>query len=239
MKQAMILSNLAAKDDDIRCRVLLEETPACSEFLEKIADAMKRGKLLEMSYGNKSLGKHLRPFRIAPLGIKEHQRRLYLLAKHVDEMPDSGENNSWLRSIGKLRVYAIDMIDRLKILDAEFEYPKNFYPSDYFTGYGLTHDNENYDQLVEVKVPADKCELLDKVPIHVSQSKRVLDKDNFIYSFTVNNPQEFCLELLMRCPDAFITTEGYNGHMSIFVYELDKKYLDDELRKEIRMILDD
>jgi len=197
MLESIAMNEALEKNGDLDSRIILDETPSNHEFLSQILNAMKDNKIMTMTYGNRTSSEYIDTFRFAPLAIKEHQRRMYVLVKYIDQAPNPNEDNPF-RCYGKLRLYAIDKIATLDTLDATFEYPNGFHPLEYFHYfYGVTPDFSgiNYDH-IEIRIPKDKCEILDKFPLHRSQKKLRVDGNFAFYRYSVSPSKEFGYDLL-------------------------------------------
>lgn len=200
MLESIALNEAVTKCSDLESRIFIDETPSCHEYLLQILNAMRENKVMAMSYGNRTSAEYIDTFRFAPLAIKEHQRRMYVLVKYIDEAP-SPKENYWSRRYGKLRLYAIDKIATLDTLDATFEYPKDFLPFECFFGsYGATFEWEMYNVPIKIRVPKDKCEILDKFPLHMSQQKLDVDDKFGYYQYAVLPSREFGYDLLKVSP---------------------------------------
>lgn len=197
MLESIAMNEALEKNSDLDSRIILDETPSNLEFLSQILNAMKESKIMTMTYGNRSSSEYIDTFRFAPLAIKEHQRRMYVLVKYIDQAPSPKEDHPF-RYLGKLRLYAIDKIATLDTLDATFEYPKGFYPLEYFNYfYGVTPDFSSiYCDNIEIRIPKDKCEILDKFPLHRSQKKLSVDGNFAFYRYNVSPSEEFGYDLL-------------------------------------------
>lgn len=230
MKEAVALNEVAAKDGEQKCRILLEERPLCYDFLSQIIEAMKENRLMKMSYGNKTKNEYIHPFRCAPLCIKEYQRRFYVLMKWVDSAPSPKEATPY-GNFGKLRLYAIDKIDTLETLDTGFDYPKDFDPEKYFANQYGSQISFGKFYSFNVKVPTDKCELLDKYPLHESQKKYYIEDDISFYNFSCPITKEFYLDLIHACHEAEMRGEYAKDLIFDYGYEIYLNCLSEEERE--------
>lgn len=194
------LNEIATSNPELKCRVLLEETPNCVEYLQLIAQAMKESRIMKMSYGNMTDNEYIAPFRCAPIFIKEYQRRYFVVMKWVDEAP-TPKASGMFSELGKFRVYAVDKITTLEILDANFKYPKDFntelYSLWHYGGYDI--DKDECPKLMRIEVPNDISEILDKFPLHESQKKYFVNGDKSYYEFDMILSRWFCADLIRAC----------------------------------------
>lgn len=194
------LNEIASSNPELKCRILLEETPNCVEYLQLIAQAMKESRIMKMSYGNMTSNEYIAPFRCAPICIREYQRRYYVVMKWVDVAPSSKAPDLFAEH-GKFRVYAVDKITTLEILDANFKYPKGFSTEIYsLWKYGSDDIDEiKCPKIIRIEVPNDISEVLDKFPIHESQKKYLVDGDKSYYEFDTVPTRWFCADLARAC----------------------------------------
>ncbi len=191
------LNEVASSNPELKCRILLEETPNCVEYLQLIAQAMKESRIMKMSFGNMTDKEYISSFRCAPLCIKEYQRRYYVLMKWVDAA-NSPKDATPFGNFGKLRLYAVDKISTLEVLDANFMYPKGFNPEQHFSWYYGSHEPFSDDmetQFIRIRVRTKYSELLDKFPLHPSQRKEYVDHEFSYYYFGLVPTREFCADL--------------------------------------------
>lgn len=194
------LNEIATSNPELECRILLEETPNCVEYLQLIAQAMKESRIMKMSYGNMTSNEYIAPFRCAPVCIREYQRRYYVVMKWVDVAPNPKAPGMFAQ-YGKFRVYAVDKITTLEILDANFKYPKDFsievYSLWHYGGYDI--DKDECPKIIRIMVKNELCELLDKFPLHPSQQKYMVDGDYSYYQFDFIPSDEFCADFVRAC----------------------------------------
>ena len=109
------LGELLLGNASIADKILLEEIPSGREWLEPILKALQENRQIEVEYENffgvKFSG------RVNPLCVKLFKRRWYVLCE-----------------VGKdrKRIFSLDRLKSLTLIESRFVYPKDFVPEDYF-----------------------------------------------------------------------------------------------------------
>ena len=142
-------------------RILLEEIPIGTTFLNSIIEAMRKNVELQVDYQRYESERdeeHLQTFQIQPYALKVFNRRWYLLG--------------YIKEKHALRTIALDRILDLKILSTSFELPEDFDARKYFanvvgiyTNLDLPVDN------VKIRAYGVQAEYLRSTPLHKSQSE--------------------------------------------------------------------
>ena len=173
----MLLDNKALSD-----RILLESIPSGQDFLATVMEAMKKSRLLEITYkGFWSENEHT--FPVAPYCVKLFRQRWYMVGNSVYE--------------DKIRIYSLDRVQKARLLEETFKYPKKFNPENYFKGcFGIIRDEECPIETVKLKVSADQANYLRSLPLHPSQKELMHTGEYSIFSVEVRPTFDFQQELL-------------------------------------------
>jgi predicted DNA-binding transcriptional regulator YafY len=141
-------------------RILLEEIPLGTAFLDAIIEAMKQNVELKVDYQryeNKT-EEHLQTFHIQPYALKVFNRRLYLLG--------------YLKEQEGLRIIALDRILHIYILKNYFELPNDFDANKYFANVVGIYVNKDLPVTkVRIRAYGDQADYLRSTPLHKSQSE--------------------------------------------------------------------
>ena len=225
MLESVAVHESIAESESMKDRILLENIPSCYECLTRIMEAMKDGKLMSMSYEKFNSDKHIPPIRFAPMCVKMHQRRWYVLAKLVDKEPKD-DDPSPFKKYGLLRVYALDRIKALYTLDESFEFPQDFKPEDYFADfYGVFSNFEVPLERVLLKVPAYQCDWVKTLPLHHSQRIVEEHEDYTIFEYKMRIMQDFCRAILYQGLDTeVLAPESLRQEMAFIAEELNMTY---------------
>ena len=148
--ESMSLSNLLNECADMHSRILFEKVPSSSRWLTVLVNAMRDGKAIQMS--NKSF-RRTEPttFEAHPYCLKIFRQRWYMLA----------------HTIGKeeLRIYSLDRITDIEVLDTPLLLPENFDAADFFSDYfGIIIGHNIKPSILELKASAEQARYLESLP---------------------------------------------------------------------------
>ena len=142
-------------------RILLEEIPLGTTFLNSIIEAMRKNVELQVDYQRYESERdeeHLQTFQIQPYALKVFNRRWYLLG--------------YIKEKHALRTIALDRILDLKILSTSFELPEDFDARKYFANVvGIFVNNDLPVTKVKIRAYGIQADYLRSTPLHKSQSE--------------------------------------------------------------------
>ena len=180
----MSVNNMLLENKTLSDRILLENIPSGQEYLSIVTDAMKKSKLLEITYKG-YWSEHEHTFPVAPYCVKLFRQRWYLVGNSVYE--------------DKIRIYSLDRVLNASLTEEPFKYPKDFSPEVYFQDcFGVIRDDETEVETVKLKVNADQSNYLRSLPLHPSQEEiETSDDYNYsIFTLRVRPTFDFYQELL-------------------------------------------
>ncbi len=147
--------------NSMKDRILLEEIPLGTSFLDDIIEAMQKNTELRIDYQRyegEQGEEHLQTFHIQPYALKVFNRRWYLLG--------------FIKEKDGLRTIALDRILDLKILSTSFELPEDFDARKYFANVvGIFVNNDLPVTNVKIRAYGIQVEYLRSTPLHRSQSE--------------------------------------------------------------------
>ena len=147
--------------NSMKDRVLLEEIPLGTTFLNPIIEAMQKNVELQIDYQRYESEQeeyNLQEFHVQPYALKVFNRRWYLLG-NIKEKHD-------------LRTIALDRILDLKILSTSFELPEDFDARKYFANVvGIFVNNDLPVTKVRIRAYGTQAEYLRSTPLHKSQAE--------------------------------------------------------------------
>ena len=141
-------------------RIMLEEIPLGTAFLDAIIEAMKQNVELKVDYQRyeDKQEEHLQTFHIQPYALKVFNRRWYLLG--------------YLKEQEGLRTIALDRVLSLKVLANSFKLPEDFDVRKYFADVVGVYVNEDLPVTkVRIRAYGVHAEYLRSTPLHKSQSE--------------------------------------------------------------------
>ena len=147
--------------NSMKDRVLLEEIPLGTTFLNPIIEAMQKNVELQIDYQryeSEQEGENLQEFHVQPYALKVFNRRWYLLGFIKEKMVCAH--------------IALDRILDLKILSTSFELPEDFDARKYFANVvGIFVNNDLPVTKVKIRAYGIQAEYLRSTPLHKSQSE--------------------------------------------------------------------
>ena len=147
--------------NSMKDRILLEEIPLGTSFLDDIIEAMQKNVELQVDYQryeSEQEGENLQEFHVQPYALKVFNRRWYLLG--------------FIKEKDGLRTIALDRILDLKILSTSFELPEDFDARKYFANVvGIFVNNDLPVTKVMIRAYGIQAEYLRSTPLHKSQTE--------------------------------------------------------------------
>ena len=155
--------NMITEGKQIKDRILLEEIPEGSAYLQTFVEAMKQNLVLSITY---------RPFykdescvyRVHPYCLKVYRQRWYVLG-HCEELKG-------------VRHFSFDRILDIHTEELHFDYPEGFSPEVYYKDSVGIWVNENVKpERVVIRAYGTQGSYLRTLPLHHSQKEiRITDK---------------------------------------------------------------
>ena len=139
-------------------RIMLEEIPLGTAFLDAIIEAMKQNVELQVDYQRyeDKQEEHLQTFHIQPYALKVFNRRWYLLG--------------YLKEQEGLRTIALDRVLSLKVLANSFKLPEDFDVRKYFADVvGIYVGKDEPITKVKIRAYGVQADYLRSTPLHKSQ----------------------------------------------------------------------
>ena len=186
---SLSMSNLLNESKDMRDRILFEKIPSSQRWLSVLVNAMRDGKVIEMTYQS-FWRDEPNTYKAQPYCLKLFKQRWYMLAQ------SEGKDEP--------RVYALDerMID-VKTTDKDFKLPAKFDAVKYFSEYfGIIVGTDWEPQEIKIKVANDQVKYFDSLPLHDSQRKEAKESNEkfTVYRYHLAPTFDFKQELLSHGP---------------------------------------
>ena len=147
--------------NSMKDRILLEEIPLETTYLDDIIEAMQKNMELQIDYQRyegEQGEEHLQTFHIQPYALKVFNRRWYLLG--------------YIKEKNALRTIALDRVLALKVLTKSFELPEDFDARKYFANVvGIFVNKDLPITKVKIRAYGIQAEYLRSTPLHKSQSE--------------------------------------------------------------------
>ena len=158
------LSNMIIAGHNMNGRILFENIPAGTEYLQPIIEAMQQNKVLKIDY--QPFGGHLDAFYMEPYAMKVYHQRWYIIGK--------------LKEQNAIRHLALDRIIELQQTDISFTIPKSFNAEKYYANtIGIFVNEELKPQKVRIRVYGKQVDYLRTLPLHRSQEEVITKNGQF------------------------------------------------------------
>lgn len=212
MLDTFSVGNLVQENLSLKNRILVEEIPSGLLYLTPILEAMKNNRIIEMRYTSFRTGETL-TVTAEPYCVKLFEGRWYMLAKE--------------KTKEKPKIYGLDRIRSLTILNDTFRLPKDFSATEYFeTMYGIVSDNQPPMRIV-LRAYTQHKKYLKSLPIHHSQRLIEDHGDYADFELWVAPTYDFIMRLLHDGAWLeVISPESVRKTMKGWIYDMYEHYDD-------------
>lgn len=203
------LGELLLGNASIADKILLEDIPSGREWLEPILQALQNNLQIELEYENffgvKFTGK------VNPLCVKLFKRRWYVFCE-----------------VGKdrKRIFSLDRVKNLTLIESNFIYPKHFVPADYFRDvFGIVVGTTSKIENIVIRAYAELPGYLRSLPMHHSQHELSTSKEYTDFSLRLVPTFDFIQELLShRDQLEVISPESLREEISNLITNMKNRY---------------
>ena len=183
----LTVSNLMMESINIKDKILFEEIPDSEKFLPIILEALKKNRVLEMTYQS-YWRNEANTFNLEPYCLKAFKQRWYLVGRSP--------------YYDKIMIYALDRIHQLNITEESFDYPKDFKAAEYFDDcFGIIADQDYKVETVKLKVSAGQANYLRDLSLHQSQNEIERNDEYSIFTVELRPTFDFQQEILSMGSD--------------------------------------
>jgi hypothetical protein len=150
------LSNMIMAGHNMKGRILFEEIPCGTEYLQTVIDAMQKSKELIVDY-QRFYGRR-ETFNIQPYAMKVYHQRWYVVG--------------YIKELGGIRNIALDRTLEMNLSDISFTLPQNFNAEKYYANsIGIYVNEELKPTKVKIRAYGKQIEYLRSLPLHCSQKE--------------------------------------------------------------------
>ena len=158
------LSNMITAGHNMKDRILFEDIPHGTEYLQTIIDAMQQSKELAIDY--QPFYGHRASYTIQPYAMKAYHQRWYVLG--------------YIKELNAIRNIALDRLLEMTITEESFSFPENFNAEKYYENtVGIFVNDDHSPVKVKLKVYGYQIEYLRSLPLHKSQRETLSKYDEF------------------------------------------------------------
>lgn len=168
------VNNLAAEQQHLHDRILLEKIPSGEIYLTSVIEAMRDSRIIKFTYKSfTDAAPH--DVYLQPYFVKVFRQRWYVIG--------------YTSAYNGIRTYSIDRFENIEVTKESFEYPSDFIPEEYFDGcFGIMYSNLPCESVV-LKVSSVQAGYFKTLPLHETQ-KAVSDTEThtvFKYEMKITN----------------------------------------------------
>lgn len=150
------LSNMITAGHNMKGRILFEEIPCGTEYLQTVIDAMQKSKELQVDY--QPFYGHRETYNIQPYAMKVYHQRWYVVG--------------YIKELGSIRNIALDRTLEMNLSDISFTLPQNFNAEKYYANtIGIFVNEELKPTKVKIRAYGRQIEYLRSLPLHSSQKE--------------------------------------------------------------------
>ena len=211
---SLSLNNLLNESRDMRDRILFEKIPSRQRWLSVIVNAMRAGKVIEMTYQS-FWRDEPNTYKAKPYCLKLFKQRWYMLAS------SDGIDDLW--------IYALDerMINVVQT-EEDYSIPEKFDAEEFFSNYfGVIIGTDWEPQEVKIKVVNSQVRYFDTLPLHISQQKveEESDEEYTIYKYHLAPTHDFKKEIMSWGPDVeVLSPEDFRQEIKDAVAYMSEQY---------------
>ena len=148
------LSNMITAGHNMKDRILFEEIPHGTEYLQTIIDAMQQSKELVIDY--QPFYGHRASYTIQPYAMKAYHQRWYIVG--------------FIKELDAIRNIALDRLLEISITEQSFAFPEKFNAEKYYENtVGIFVNDDLSPVKVKLKAYGYQIEYLRSLPLHKSQ----------------------------------------------------------------------
>lgn len=202
------VKNMLNEADNLKRRVLYEDIPSGFIHLTTVIQAMREGKVLNISYQS-FMRDEVTEFCLHPYCLKVFKLRWYVVG--------------WHEPTSDVRIYSLDRITKIEITNTKFNMPADFDPQEYFEdSFGVFRNDGVAAEKVRLRANAEERVYLRTLPLHHSQKEVETDDEHSVFEYWLRPSFDFKQAVLA---------------MGANVEVLEPQWLRDDLRQQLATML--
>lgn len=181
------VTNLVNQGQSMKDRIMLEEIPRGSEFLDIIIKSMKKNEEIEVEY--KAFYKEeTKVYHLHPYCMRVLNQRWYVLG--------------YMKERDALRHISLDRTIKITKTGNTFEYPEDFSPEEYYAdSFGIWVNDKLKAEKVVIRAYGQQAMFLETLPLHISQQEIKKGEGYTDYSYHICISHDLVRELMSKCGD--------------------------------------
>lgn len=178
----LAIDNQLMDNRKVAKRIMFEEIPGGIQFLPPLIEAISKNRLVIIKYRSYN-NPILKEFTVEPYGVKQSQRRWYLI--------------SHIPGYETMTVFSLDRIESIELTEEKFEFDKTWNINSYFDEVLGVNLEDDYDcEDVRIRVYGHQRHYIESLPLHKSQMLMKREKEYSEYGFKLRPEYEFQHEIL-------------------------------------------
>ena len=151
------ISNMIEAGHNMKDRILFEEIPHGTEYIQTVIDAMQQNKELEITYQS-YYADHDKTYHLQPYAMKVYNQRWYVVG--------------YIKEKEGIRNIALDRTNELRISSETFMVPEDFDAEEYYANtVGIFVNEKLKPQKVVIRAYGIQVEYMRSLPLHFSQQE--------------------------------------------------------------------
>ncbi|MDR2843839.1 MAG: WYL domain-containing protein [Candidatus Symbiothrix sp.] len=205
------VNNQINESPKLKQRIIWEFLPMGQRFLNPIIEAMRDDRRIKITYQSFQRV-YADTFEIEPYCVKIFKKRWYAIARDP--------------YLNKIRIYALDRIQSLEIMDTKFRIQKKFDINQLFKdSFGMVIDEQIDPEMIKVKVWDQTRNYFRGLPLHSSQEEIETAGQYSIFSYMISPTYDFTQELLSHCPNVeVIWPPTYREEIAKIIHQTNTLY---------------
>lgn len=184
------INNLLAESKALKHRILFEPIPSGQKYLIPIIEAMRDGKVLNLSYQSFQMDEH-KPHEVEPYCLKIYRQRWYMLGRRTD------------RDV--MRTFALDRVMGLEITETKFTIPESFDAEKYFENtIGIVVEDNCPAQTITIHAFNGQQNYIRSLPLHHTQKEYETGVNEAKFSIYAQPNNDLIQELLRYGKDVTV-----------------------------------
>lgn len=189
--RSFTINEAVSANKSLSNRIVLEDIPSGTEFLEPLLDALRTNCKVTFSYRRFEESAPHKVKGADPYCLKIYHQRWYLLVKEYRTLLVSHEK------VEEMHIYALDRMSDLELLPESFEMDPLFDAQEYFKyAFGTRVEKGNPPCKVKLKVASGQANYLRTLPLHHSQRETERNSEYSIFELDVALTIELYLQIL-------------------------------------------
>lgn len=184
---------------DIKDRIIFEKVPTShSKYLLQLVDAIERNHQIELTYLGFAFD-YTSVAKVLPYALRLFRQRWYLIAKEVTA--EEGADLLFYDEEGideptGIKVYSLDRIQELTLLDATFVYPEDLDIQELYEDcFGIIIGDEDWEY-IRVKSTKKQANFIRSLPLHHSQKEEPYDDEHVLFTYKLRPTYDLYQTLL-------------------------------------------